>query len=223
MTPQVPSSTSSFVEPTELDDQLKLKHRILTQGHHLSEIGEEPINVLSTEQNQAPSVERDISRISSNNSSSTKQIVSAKIETTDRKFGGDTVTKVNPDNSATLQGPREDSLLPPATKKYTLVLDLDETLIHSHVQYKQDFKSRAQQQEYFSELAQKFYDENKRQPTKEELENLALEMVFNIRPFAEEFLNSMAQEFEIVVFTAGEQDVSALADQTFQFVWAFQK
>lgn len=26
--------------------------------------------------------------------------------------------------------------LPPATKKYILVLDLDETLIHSHVRYK---------------------------------------------------------------------------------------
>jgi len=33
-------------------------------------------------------------------------------------------------------------------------------------------------------------------------------MVFNIRPFAEEFLNSMAKEFEIIIFTAGEQDVS---------------
>jgi len=28
----------------------------------------------------------------------------------------------------------ESSLLPPSTKRYTLVLDLDETLIHSHVQ-----------------------------------------------------------------------------------------
>lgn len=35
-----------------------------------------------------------------------------------------------------------------------------------------------------------------------------MEMVFNIRPFAEEFLNTMAKDFEIVVFTAGEQDVS---------------
>lgn len=48
--------------------------------------------------------------------------------------------------------------------------------------------------------------ENKRQPSKEELENMALEMVFNIRPFAEEFLNTMARDFEIVIFTAGEQD-----------------
>jgi len=31
-------------------------------------------------------------------------------------------------------------------------------------------------------------------------------MVFNIRPFAEEFLNTMANEFELVIFTAGEQD-----------------
>ena len=28
------------------------------------------------------------------------------------------------------------NILPLPTKKYTLVLDLDETLIHSHVQYK---------------------------------------------------------------------------------------
>lgn len=33
-------------------------------------------------------------------------------------------------------------------------------------------------------------------------------MVFNIRPYAEEFLNTMSREFELVVFTAGEQDVS---------------
>lgn len=33
-------------------------------------------------------------------------------------------------------------------------------------------------------------------------------MVFNIRPFAEEFLNTMSRDFEIVIFTAGEQDVS---------------
>lgn len=99
-------------------------------------------------------------------------------------------------------------MLPPSTKRYTLVLDLDETLIHSHVQYKKVLTTRAQQQEYFNELAQKFISENGREPSKEELENMALEMVFNIRPFAEEFLSTMAKEFEITVFTAGEQDVS---------------
>ena len=46
--------------------------------------------------------------------------------------------------------------LPAPTKKFILVLDLDETLIHSHVQYKEMFKTRAQQQEYFNELANKF-------------------------------------------------------------------
>ena len=35
-------------------------------------------------------------------------------------------------------------------------------------------------------------------------------MVFNIRPFAEEFLNNMCKYFEIIVFTAGEQDVSQI-------------
>ena len=46
--------------------------------------------------------------------------------------------------------------------------------------------------------------ENGREPTKEEIENMALEMVFNIRPFAEEFLAIMSKQFEITVFTAGE-------------------
>lgn len=39
-----------------------------------------------------------------------------------------------------------------------------------------------------------------------ELENLLYEMVFNIRPHAEEFLIAMAKEFELIIFTAGEQD-----------------
>ena len=103
--------------------------------------------------------------------------------------------------------------LPPPTRPYSLVLDLDETLIHSHVQYKKRLETRAQQQQYFRELAQRFASENGREPTKEELENMALEMVFNIRPFAEEFLNTMAKEFEIIVFTAGEQDVSFIQSQ----------
>ena len=37
------------------------------------------------------------------------------------------------------QGPSDGALLPASTKKYTMVLDLDETLIHSHVQYKKVF------------------------------------------------------------------------------------
>ena len=36
------------------------------------------------------------------------------------------------------------AMLPPSTRPYTLVLDLDETLIHSHVQYKQKIETRAQ-------------------------------------------------------------------------------
>lgn len=47
------------------------------------------------------------------------------------------------DNCSTLKS-GEKALLPPSTKKYTLVLDLDETLIHSHVQYKQRLETRAQ-------------------------------------------------------------------------------
>lgn len=47
-----------------------------------------------------------------------------------------------------------------------------------------------------------------------ELENLLYEMVFNIRPHAEEFLIAMAKEFELIIFTAGEQDVSAAPPQS---------
>ena len=41
-----------------------------------------------------------------------------------------------PQVETTEEGPIEKKMLPPSTKDYTLVLDLDETLIHSHVQYK---------------------------------------------------------------------------------------
>ena len=34
------------------------------------------------------------------------------------------------------------------------------------------------------------------------------EVVFNVRPFSEHFLNEMAKSFEIIVFTAAEQAVS---------------
>mmetsp|Transcript_43656 Transcript_43656/g.57844 ORF Transcript_43656/g.57844 Transcript_43656/m.57844 type:complete len:120 (+) Transcript_43656:889-1248(+) len=89
-TPQQPSSTNtSVVEPVTtipIEEHLQQKQRILTQGH-LSEIGEEPINVLSTEQNVQPSVERDISRISSNHSSlATKNLaLSQQMQSSERK------------------------------------------------------------------------------------------------------------------------------------------
>ena len=50
------------------------------------------------------------------------------------------------------------------------MLDLDETLIHSHVQFKKQLSTRAQQQQYYEELQQKFLAENGREPTKEEVE-----------------------------------------------------
>jgi TFIIF-interacting CTD phosphatase-like protein len=34
------------------------------------------------------------------------------------------------------------------------------------------------------------------------------EVVFNVRPYSELFLNELAQHFEIIVFTAAEQAVS---------------
>lgn len=42
----------------------------------------------------------------------------------------------------------------------------------------------------------------------QELTDLMPEVVFNVRPFSEYFLNEMAQYFEIIVFTAAEQAVS---------------
>lgn len=207
----MPSSTGSVIDSCSvipLNEQLLHKQRLLTQGPgNLSEIGEEPGNVLSTTRDGAPSVEPEISRISSNeNSSSALNNLQVGYKDSAETVQDHPVQQFrdisNEDHHATVN-------LPPPTKKYILVLDLDETLIHSHVQYKKTLNTRAQQQEYFNELAIKFIQENGRDPSKEELENLALEMVFNIRPFAEEFLNTMAKEFEIIIFTAGEQDVSA--------------
>ena len=57
----------SALPPIEL--KLQQKQQQFTQGH-LSEIGEEPGNVLSTDINASPSVEPEISRISSNQSAS---------------------------------------------------------------------------------------------------------------------------------------------------------
>ena len=69
---------------------------------------------------------------------------------------------VKDDDDVVEHGPKDGALLPSSTKKYTLVLDLDETLIHSHVQYKRAFSTRAEQQDYFKELAHKFIQENNR-------------------------------------------------------------
>lgn len=56
------------------------------------------------------------------------------------------------------------------------------------------------------DLAGKMEQNLGRVPTKEEIDNEALEMVFNIRPYAEEFLEALSQHYELSIFTAGEQD-----------------
>ena len=46
---------------------------------------------------------------------------------------------------------------------------------------------------------------NGRNPTEHELESLPYQLFFDVRPFAMEFLTSLAKDFEIIVFTAAEQ------------------
>ena len=68
----------------------------------------------------------------------------------------------------------------PSEKKYTLVLDLDETLIHFKV-VKSQFKYQDSQ------------DESKG--------------ILRIRPGLNEFINLMKEYYELVIFTAATQDV----------------
>jgi len=85
------------------------------------------------------------------------------------------------------------------SKPYTLVLDLDETLIHYN-----EAKSLQQAQR----IAQEFRVQYGRDPTVQELTDLMPEVVFNVRPYSEYFLNELAKYYEIIVFTAAEQAVS---------------
>lgn len=107
----------------------------------LSEIGE----VLSTEQNPSPSVEPEISRISNHTNSGINGLVPSKSEVCvtkeEREDEVDLYAHEELQEQAEVREERATTLahsavLPPSTKKYTLVLDLDETLIHSHVQFK---------------------------------------------------------------------------------------
>ena len=84
---------------------------------------------------------------------------------------------------------------------YTLVLDLDETLIHYN-------ETKSLQQAHL--LAHEFRMKYKRDPTVQELTDLMPEVVFNVRPYSEYFLNEMSKFFEIIVFTAAEQAVSCV-------------
>ena len=83
-------------------------------------------------------------------------------------------------------------LLPQNTKKYTLFLDLDETLIHTQTQFKKQINTKQEQLEYLAEIEAKLREEYKREPTKEEIDQAAIEHVFNIRPFCLEFLHQMS-------------------------------
>lgn len=73
-----------------------------------------------------------------------------------------------------------DTLLPPKaanTPEYTLVLDLDETLIH------------------FTDKRRVVTESGK-----------SLDQYFNIRPFAQKFLQVLSAKYELVIFTAGTQE-----------------
>ena len=79
---------------------------------------------------------------------------------------------------------------------YTLVLDLDETLIH----YDEDQHKRT-----FEQALSTFTQQNGRYPTQAETSQIMPELEFKVRPFCLEFIEAMSQMFEIVVFTAAEQ------------------
>lgn len=83
------------------------------------------------------------------------------------------------------------------------MLDLDETLIHSHEQ-RTEFESRSAKLNYYADLVQKFVTVNGRNPNEEELEQLPFQLFFDVRPFVVQFIQSLAEQFEIVIFTAAE-------------------
>jgi len=168
-----PDPTPAGTRP--IDVVIQEKQRALAAGAYLSEICEEP---RSTEQNVSPSVEPEISRISSKHDDSglasathlpqlnrkessiqhTRQeredeATAAFIEqqlpsTSSQHHNMIEVDNVDEqpihNNYATAGNQAANAVLPPSTKKYTLVLDLDETLIHSHVQYKKRLETRAE-------------------------------------------------------------------------------
>jgi TFIIF-interacting CTD phosphatase-like protein len=59
-------------------------------------------------------------------------------------------------------------------------------------------------------LAQQFRIDHLRDPTVQELTDLMPEVVFNVRPFSEHFLNELSKYYELIIFTAAEQAVSLL-------------
>jgi len=77
------------------------------------------------------------------------------------------------------------------------VLDLDETLIH----YRETEHNAAEQ-----EVLTAFEAQNGREPTQQEWLSIQPAVLFNERPQVREFLAEMSRFFEVVVFTAAEQN-----------------
>ncbi len=76
-------------------------------------------------------------------------------------------------------------------------MDLDETLIHY------DEQAHTEQIEA---CLQKFNLDHNRQPTHSELNKILPKITFNIRPYSLELLKQLSKYYEIVVFTAAEQE-----------------
>jgi CTD small phosphatase-like protein 2 len=88
--------------------------------------------------------------------------------------------------------------LPAAEKAYTLVLDLDETLIH----YDEQAHTQRHEQTLLS-----FQTRYGRPPNAKELAQISpSNLEFIVRPHCHTFLREMSRCFEVVVFTAGEED-----------------
>lgn len=85
--------------------------------------------------------------------------------------------------------------LPPSTKPYTLVLDLDETLIHFN---------EMEQQRNMLEQVQKMQKMHGKSLNANQLKKVMPVIKFNTRPFARQFLKEMSKYYEIVVFTAAD-------------------
>ena len=81
------------------------------------------------------------------------------------------------------------------TDNFTLVLDLDETLGH----FDEALHTAAE-----DKVINKFRAKNGRDPTEEEHLQIQPDIVFRERPCVKEFLKTMSQFYEIVVFTAAE-------------------
>lgn len=86
--------------------------------------------------------------------------------------------------------------LPPrrSDRKYSLVLDLDETLIH----YNEEIQRQQMQKN-----AMDFKAIHGRNPSNQELSQSAT-LIFQTRPYSSQFLQELSKLYEIIIFTAAD-------------------